>query len=151
MKPSSIHFTRFLETHGVFSESNKCAMCVAALVLYLKLSSQVSNHVMCEKSLNEIYLLRKSVIRYSRQIYLQKDVTRIESQHHLLIYLSNQENETQVKAYDSDDAVTGLQCGISHATRCCSVNGTVSPLWGAVRKNIISDRFSTKTAVSAHI
>jgi len=24
-------------------------------------------------------------------------------------------------------------------------------LWGAVRKNIISDRFSTKTAVSAHI
>jgi len=24
-------------------------------------------------------------------------------------------------------------------------------LWGAVRKNIISDRFSTKTAISAHI
>jgi len=23
-------------------------------------------------------------------------------------------------------------------------------LWGAVRKNIISDRFSTKTAMSAH-
>ena len=26
-----------------------------------------------------------------------------------------------------------------------------SELWGAVRKNIISDRFSTKTAISAHI
>ena len=26
-----------------------------------------------------------------------------------------------------------------------------SLLWGAVRKNIISDRFSTKTAISAHI
>jgi len=24
-------------------------------------------------------------------------------------------------------------------------------VWGAVRKNIISDRFSTKTAISAHI
>jgi len=24
-------------------------------------------------------------------------------------------------------------------------------IWGAVRKNIISDRFSTKTAISAHI
>jgi len=24
-------------------------------------------------------------------------------------------------------------------------------LWAAVRKNIISDRFSTKTAISAHI
>jgi len=24
-------------------------------------------------------------------------------------------------------------------------------LWGAVRKNIISDRFSTKSAISAHI
>jgi len=23
--------------------------------------------------------------------------------------------------------------------------------WGAVRKNIISDRFSTKTAISAHV
>jgi len=24
-------------------------------------------------------------------------------------------------------------------------------LWGAVRRNIISDRFSTKSAISAHI
>jgi len=29
---------------------------------------------------------------------------------------------------------------------------TVNPiLWGAFRKNIVSDRFSTKTAISAHI
>jgi len=30
----------------------------------------------------------------------------------------------------------------------CTVIGLV---WGAVHKNIISDRFSTKTAISAHI
>ena len=28
---------------------------------------------------------------------------------------------------------------------------TRTDVWGAVRKNIISDRFSTKTAISAHI
>ena len=31
----------------------------------------------------------------------------------------------------------------------CALHGEV--VWGAVRKNIISDRFSTKTAISAHI
>jgi len=31
----------------------------------------------------------------------------------------------------------------------CNLN--VSYIWGAVRKNNISDRFSTKTAISAHI
>jgi len=36
----------------------------------------------------------------------------------------------------------------SHHDHQCSQS---EQLWGAVRKNIISDRFSTKTAISAHI
>jgi len=32
-----------------------------------------------------------------------------------------------------------------------SIKLFIQALWGAVRKNIISDRFSTKTAISAHI
>jgi len=38
---------------------------------------------------------------------------------------------------------------------CCVINTFLSGphlrVWGAVRKNIISDRFSTKIAISAHI
>jgi len=38
--------------------------------------------------------------------------------------------------------------GVTRNNRYDSAN---AGLWGAVRKNIISDRFSTKTAISAHI
>ena len=34
---------------------------------------------------------------------------------------------------------------------CCDRKSRAACVWGAVRKNIISDRFSTKTAISAHI
>jgi len=41
-----------------------------------------------------------------------------------------------------------IDCHVSEVRCAAHVYGNV---WGAIRKNIISDRFSTKTAISTHI
>jgi len=103
-------------------------------------------------------MLRQPVLRgthwSTRQIYISHLIGD-----KLVLMAWNLKSEIEFYAQlpncNNEDIPVNKQAIPSRKSHClpkreCVIYG-VQQVWGTVRKNIISDRFSTKTAISAHI